>query len=108
MLQQLLDETSRSLPNIELEYEKIKERVIDFTARSLDAAFRKYKQQMVRWSKYEEVEKKGLEVVLEMRDYIRERERVLDDIRSGGSVGGLGNSLREVANRVEHYQATSN
>jgi adenine/guanine phosphoribosyltransferase-like PRPP-binding protein len=107
MLQQLLDETSRSLPNIDIEYEKIKERVIDFTARSLDAAFRKYKQQMARWSKYEEVEKKGLEVVLEMRDYIREGERVLDDVRQGGSVAALGNALREVGKRVEHYQSTS-
>lgn len=108
MLQQLLDETSRSLPNIETEYEKIKERVIEFTSRSLDAAFRKYKQQMVRWSKYEEVEKKGLEVVIEIRDYIREGERVLEDIRTGENSGGLANSVREVGNRVEHYQATSN
>lgn len=83
-----------------MEYEKIKERVIDFTSRSLDAAFRKYKQRMVRWSKYEEVEKKGLEVVIEMRDYIREGERVLEEIKSGGSVGGLANSLRELSNRV--------
>jgi hypothetical protein len=108
MLQQLLDETSRSLDNIDVEFEKIKERVIDYTSRSLDAAFCKYKRQMVRWSKYEEVEKKGLEVVLEMRDYIREGERVLDEVRNSSNISTLTNSLREVGNRVEHYQQTTN
>ncbi len=35
-----------------------------YTSRSLDAAFKKYKKYMTRWSKYEEVEKKSLEVVV--------------------------------------------
>jgi hypothetical protein len=83
--------------------------VLDYTGRSMDAAFRKYKRQMTRWSKYEDVEKKSLEVVLEMRDYIKEGEQVLEELRLGNnSTPTLTNSLREVGNRVEHYQRTAN
>lgn len=43
-----------------------------------------------------------------MRDYIREGERVLEELRHGSNTSTLTNSLREMGNRVEHYQLTTN
>lgn len=62
---------------------------MDYTSRSLDAAFRKYKSQMTRWSKYETFEKKSLEIVIEMKESIKEGESMLDGLREGAKMPGI-------------------
>lgn len=52
-LQFVLDNTSKFMQNMEEEYGRIKQRVLDFTAQALDAGFTRYRQSMVNWSKYE-------------------------------------------------------
>lgn len=81
---------------------------MDYTSRSLDAAFRKYKSQMTRWSKYEAVEKKSLEIVIEMKESIKEGENMLNGLREGTKIPGIENSMREMSNKVEHYRFTTN
>lgn len=57
-LQYILDNTSKFLHGIDEEYSRIKQRVLDFTSQALDAGFTRYRQNMVNWAKYEEVELK--------------------------------------------------
>jgi hypothetical protein len=52
-LQNCLDNTSEFLKDIDVEYMHIKQRLLDYTAQVLDAGFRKYKENMVNWTKYE-------------------------------------------------------
>ncbi len=51
-LQHILDNTSKFLQNIDEEYGRIKQRILDYTSQALDAGFVKYRQNMVNWSKY--------------------------------------------------------
>ena len=52
-LQEVLDNTSTYLSNINEEYVKIKQKILDYTAQVLDASFTRYKDNMVNWTKYE-------------------------------------------------------
>ena len=47
-------------------------------------------------------------MAIEMREYIREGEKVLEELRHGSNILTLTNYLREMGNRVEHYQLTTN
>lgn len=76
-MQLLLDETSRHLGNVDKEFEKIKLRVLEYTARCLDAGFVQYKINMTRWSKYEDIEKKGLQLNIEMGEFIQTQQALL-------------------------------
>jgi hypothetical protein len=53
------------------EFEKVKCRILEYTSRALDNAFLTYRRNMTRWSKYEDIEKKGLQLVLELGGYIQ-------------------------------------
>jgi hypothetical protein len=77
-LQVILDTTSQHLKDVDKEFDKIKLRVLEYTARCLDAGFVRYKNGMTRWSKYEEVEKKGLQVSLEMGQFIQTQQTLLN------------------------------
>jgi hypothetical protein len=59
-LQHLLDNTSRYLNDINEEYVRIKQRIMDYTSQVLDASFTKYKDNMINWTKYEDVEKRTI------------------------------------------------
>jgi hypothetical protein len=88
------------LSNVDLEFEKIKEKVLDYTSQCLDAAFRRYKKSMTRWSKYEDAEKKGLEVVLEVKESIADGEGMLENLRQGSLLANIDNTIKEMGNRV--------
>lgn len=62
----MLDNTSKSIENMQTEFEKLKFKILDYTSKCLDNAFINYRRKMPRWSKYEEVEKKGLQLVAEI------------------------------------------
>ena len=65
-LQSLLDNTSRHLTDINDEYLRIKQRIMDYTSNVLDASFSRYKESMVNWTKYEEVEKRTIVILTQL------------------------------------------
>ena len=65
-LQNLLDNTSRFLSDINDEYLRIKQRILDYTSQVLDASFSKYKDNMVNWTKYEDVEKRTIVILTQL------------------------------------------
>lgn len=69
-MQRILDDTSKSIEDMQKEFENIKYRILDYTSKCLDNAFINYRRKMPRWSKYEEVEKKGLILLDEISEYI--------------------------------------
>ena len=73
-LQAILDNTSKFLHGIDEEYSRIKQRVLDFTSQALDAGFTRYRQNMVNWAKYEEVELKTKLMVQQLDKTIKEDE----------------------------------
>jgi archaellum component FlaC len=73
-LQYLLDNTSKFLNSIDEEYNRIKQRILDYTSQALDAGFTKYRQNMVNWAKYEEVELKTKLMVQQLEKTIKEDE----------------------------------
>ena len=108
LLQSLLDESSRHIDQMDAEYEKIKGRLMEYLSQSLDTAFRDYRARMPRWSQYEEVERKGLEVVVELDRYINEEQEILNTLRGGGVSSERDREkwdehLAETNNRTTHY-----
>jgi methyltransferase-like protein len=55
----------------------VKERILKYTSQVLDASFRKYKENMVNWMKYEEVEKKAIAILAQLEKNIIEDEIVV-------------------------------
>lgn len=51
-LQTILDNTSKYLADMNEEYLRVKQRILDYTAQVLDASFTRYKENMVNWTKY--------------------------------------------------------
>lgn len=76
-LQYVLDNTSKFLQSIDEEYARIKQRVLDYTSQALDAGFTRYRQNMVNWAKYEEVEVKTQVMLQQLDKTIREDEVVV-------------------------------
>lgn len=77
-LQGLLDNTSKYLSNINEEYIKIKQRILDYTSQVLDASFTRYKDNMVSWSKYEDVQKKSIILLDELDKSIRDDDIIVN------------------------------
>ena len=65
-----MDETSATLENMDVEYEKFKEKIMLFVSRALDSAFKEYKKNLPNWSIYEAVEEKGLNKIAEINQAI--------------------------------------
>jgi chromosome segregation ATPase len=73
-LQKLLDSTSLELDKADEEFLQLKRRILDYTSATLDAAYNRYKEQMPRWSQYEETEKKSIRLLQELEEYVKEQE----------------------------------
>ena len=65
-----MDNTSNYLENIDEEFEKIKERILSYTSISLDAAFKRYKNNFPDWSRYESVEHNALTKLNELNQTV--------------------------------------
>ena len=70
-LQQILDNTSKYLADMNEQYLRAKQRILDYTAQVLDASFTRYKQNMVNWSKYEQVEKNTIVIKSQLERTIK-------------------------------------
>lgn len=101
----MLDNTSKFIAEIDYEYEQLKIRIMDYTSRSLDQGFKNYKKAMPRWSKYEEVEKRGLKLLLELDDYIDQQTHIYEEAQQGRSGLNLNSNLKELVSRTAHYNS---
>lgn len=54
---------------------------MDYTSNLLDAGFAKYRNNMVDWSKYEEVERKAITMNQQLEKTIREEDIMLGELR---------------------------
>lgn len=54
------------------EYAKIKANVMNFTSQMLDSGYNNYKKNMVKWQKYQNVEKKAVIMSKQLNNYIEE------------------------------------
>lgn len=52
------------------EYAKIKANVMNFASQMLDSGYNKYKKNMVKWQKYQNVEKKAVIMSKQLINYI--------------------------------------
>ena len=82
----------------------IKHQILEHTARTLDTAFSQYKEKSPKWSMYEEIEKKGLQLLKELQEYIQTEEHFVKKVsRKGQDNDELKENYREVSNRTVHY-----
>lgn len=105
-----LDNTSKYFTEVDEEFLKIKNRVLDYTARQLDASFVAYKKNMVDWGKYEEEERKG-ELYLKELDIIVEQEgRELSELAARGVSNEqiVSEKRKELTKKHEYYRSISN
>ena len=59
---------------------------------------------MTKWSKYEEAERKGIEVTLQMKDCIEHEGRVLQQAIKQKDNSKLENSIKYTKNLISHYK----
>lgn len=62
------------------EYSRVKQRILDYTSQVLDAGFRRYRENMVDWSKYEEVERKAQLMSQQLDKTLREDEVIVQEM----------------------------
>lgn len=72
-----MDDTSKCQSFLDEEYARIKNNILDYTSRSLDTAYSRYKENM-EWAKYEAEEKKGENFVADLNRLLAEEERGLN------------------------------
>ena len=103
-LQNILDNTSTHLNDINEEYLRIKQRIIDYTAQVLDASFTKYKENMINWTKYEEVEKKTIVMLTQVEKTVKEDEIVVIEMTrtSKGPRVAMGKQ-QEIQEKIDFY-----
>jgi hypothetical protein len=105
LLQKLLDSTSRYLNEINDEYLRIKERILKYTSQVLDASFSRYREQMVNWMKYEEVEKKAIAMVAQLNKDILEDELVVTEITRAAAPRVVYGKQQELSQKIDFYSS---
>lgn len=68
------------MQDIDDEYLRIKQRILDYASLVLDAGFTKYRQGMVNWTKYEDVELKAQFMIKQLEKTIKEDEIMVEEI----------------------------
>ena len=92
-LQGILDNTSKFLADVDTEYARIKQHILDYTSQVLDSSFARYRQTMVDWTKYEEVERKAITMSQQIERTIREEEVMV------GEIGKMGRNSRIIVGK---------